>query len=199
MLRTLPLMLFCLLLLPGASAAKADTERLLAEVPEGWVTGLERHTGNLHLVEYFPADTTSTWTEKLSVESLSGEGLPDPLDFVQGWALDQAELCEAFRDNPIFAGFENGYPTVVRMLECGRNKRTGKPLLTMLKVIKGNRSLYTITRIWRLPAQVEAAGDSADTPPPPLPIEQDVVAGWSQALSRVQVCDPALPAHPCPD
>ncbi|NKC00813.1 MAG: hypothetical protein GKR90_20275 [Pseudomonadales bacterium] len=159
-------------------------EYLNTEIPVGWQQVLSSTNTNLSIAEYLPADASEEWVQKLSVEAMSGEQLPDPLEFVDGWAHDQSSLCDEFRDHAIFSGFENGYPSVVRMLVCGKNKRTGKPLVTMIKVIRGNQSLYTITRIWRLET---------------LPLARTEVASWSNALRKTIACNPQLPAHPCPN
>ncbi len=196
----------CALMLVIPSFAQAsDTERLNAEIPEGWIPILHSNTGNLRLVEYVPENSPAQWQQKISIEAMSGAGLPDPLTFVEGWAADQAGLCDDFLDNAIFAGFENGYATVVRLLECGKNKRTGKPLITMVKVIKGNKSLYTTTRIWRLEPAGEGEGAGAgagvgkgDGKGKELPISRAELGAWSNTLSRMTACDPALDAHRCP-
>ena len=197
----------------SSSAAAEVTEKLLVEVPIGWVQVVDRTVGNLSIAEYYPGDTTDDWQQKITIEALSGEGLPDPLVYADGMADEQSEVCNHFSDNAVFAGFENGYPTVVHMMECGQNKRTGKALLTMLKIISGNTALYTITRIWRLePAAIavlphanpETSRANGATPPArepvpiePLPIDQAELASWSHTLSKVKVCDTALQAHPC--
>ena len=177
---TILLSISCAASEPNQNAAE---EHLKAEIPEGWARVLNSNTGNLILAEYIPADSPDPWQQKLSIEVMSGSNLPDPLGFTAAWAQDQSELCEKFEDHPIHSGFENGYPTVVRMLVCGENKRTGKPLVTMIKVIQGNESLYTITRIWRLEE---------------LPLPQNEIAAWSSALRKTIACDPTLPAHACP-
>ena len=139
---------------PQAPAA----ERMTSRVPFGWVKIQESTTANLHLSEYVPADSpvasddSLQWQQKISFEAMSAKGLPDPLEFTNGWAQEQASLCDEFRDHPVFSGFENGYPTVVRLLECGRNKRTNRPLVTMIKVVQGKTTLFTVTRIWRVSA-----------------------------------------------
>ena len=187
-----------------------ETEKLMLEVPAEWVQVVDRTAGNLAIAEYYPGDTTDDWLQKLTVEALSGEGLPDPLVYAEGLADEQGDVCNRFNANPVFAGFENGYPTVVHLMECGQSKRTGKALLTMLKVILGNKALYTITRIWRLePAAVAvlpnsdganpATANAEPVPIEPLPIDQAELAAWSHTLSKVKVCDTALQAHPCTD
>ncbi len=165
-------------------------EQLNTHIPEGWVLATSSKTDRLHIAEYVPGDTTTEWRQKLSVEAMEGDYLPDPLEFVSGWANDQAEVCDHFRDNPIFAGFENGYATVVRLLECGQNKRTRKPLVTMIKVIRGEETLYTITRIWRL--------ETFDEESKQIVMDTQALAAWSNHLKTTVVCEPDNPEHPCP-
>lgn len=172
-----------------------STERLNVEIPAGWITGLTSQTSKLRLVEYYPPDTADEWRDKLAIEAMSGEALPDPLDFVNGWANDQARLCDPFNHQSIFAGYENGYPTVVHLFECGVNERTGKPIVTMAKVIQGNQSLYTITRIWRLGTPIQATESSQEFE---IPIDKNLIAAWSNALRQVTVCDSARAEHRCP-
>ena len=189
------------LLLYGCASSPAvlagNTERLLVEVPEGWLKLIDRKVGTLQMAEYYPAkvleNSSEDWAEKLTIEALSGDDLPDPLVFAQGLADDQKKLCDNFTDNSVFAGFENGYPTVVHLTQCGRNQNTGRAVVMMLKIIQGNQSLYTITRIWRLPPA--APPMAADT----IQMDQAQLGAWSHALRKVTVCDPALAAHPCPN
>jgi hypothetical protein len=179
-----------------ATAADTATEQLLLEVPEGWVQAIDRRTGNLRLAEYYPAATTESWSEKLTVEALSGDNLPDPLVFANGLADEQREVCNDFSDDNIFAGFENAYPSTVHLMQCPQNKKSGRALVTMIKIIKGNEALYTITRIWRFaPMEKDpATGELAE-----IPIDHKSVGGWSHVLSKITVCDTALAAHPCPN
>lgn len=176
----------------GNTNPSEPSEKLLAEVPEQWQKIVDRKVGDLHMVEYYPPGADDNWTQKLTVEALSGRDLPDPLIYVTGLAEEQRGLCDNFSDNAVFAGFENGYPTTVNILQCGRSKSTGRPVVTMVKIIQGNKSLYTVSRIWRLPA---IAAD-IDTPPE---VDSAELGGWAQTLRKVQVCDPRLDAHPCPN
>jgi len=175
--------------------AGADvTEKLLAEIPDNWLRVIERSTGNLAISEYYPADTGQEWTQKLTIEALSGSDLPDPLVFVRGLAAEQREVCNDFDESGVFAGFENGYPTAVHMMQCPENKRTKNAILTMVKVIRGNKAFYTVTRIWRLPPVTEDENGVKS-----IPVQDIEIGAWSHALSKVQVCDPALSAHACPE
>ena len=152
---------------------------------------------NLTISEYFPPDTGTTWTQKLSYEVMSGTGLPDPIEYAHGISEQQAEYCKEFTANTVFAGFENGYPTMVHLLNCGRNERTQKPIVTMVKAIKGNEHLYVITRIWRLEAPPAQLTDNAEETDPVSMMPLEELAGWSQVLRAVTLCNAALDAHPC--
>lgn len=172
---------------PAAGTSSA-AEMLRTEIPAGWVQLRNTNTANLKLAEYVPADTGEVWQQKLTVEAMSGAFLPDPLVVAQGLAEEQADLCGKFVDSGIFSGDENGYPTVVRLFECHDNKRTRKPLVTMLKLIRGEEQFYSITRIWRL----ERPEDGAE-----LPISKEELAAWSDALGNMIACKPGATDHPC--
>jgi hypothetical protein len=194
MSRTVKLISLALTLALANSAQASDTERLMAQVPDGWIKGVDKTLPNLQITEYFPPETKDEWIQKLSYEAMSGDGLPDPIEFTNGMAEQQSEFCDDFQNSTIFAGFENGYPTMVQILECGSNKQTKKPLVTMIKAVKGNAALYVVTRIWRLeppPAQLDKSQIKQ------LPIDAEELAAWSATLRDIRVCDAALLAHPC--
>lgn len=171
-------------------AVAESQEHLQAQVPDGWIKGVDKSLTNLQVTEYFPADSPQEWVRKLSYEALQGKPLPDPIEFAASIAEQQSNVCREYSDKVIFSGFENGYPTMVQLYECGENKRTLKPLVTVVKSIKGNAALYVITRIWRLQPSDEAQSATQLMP-------RDELAGWMQRLKQIQLCDPALPAHKC--
>lgn len=175
----------------GQSAQSSlEGERITAEIPSGWLKVRDTQLQMLHIREYVPPDTGETWTEKLTIEATTGDPLPDPLEFVLGWAADQSNQCIEFRDNAIFSGMENGHPTVVRLLECFAAKRTRKPIVTMVKVIQGQEALYTVTRIWRLETNFDPEVGK-------LALAPNAIANWSDALSRTTACTPGHSEHPC--
>jgi hypothetical protein len=177
----------------GPSAVAESTEQLSAHIPEGWVNINRSTLASMSSSEWVPNDTAGDWEQKITLEAMEVEDLPDPIDFVLGLAESQDEACLEFAANSVFTGFENGYPTAVHMMECGENERTRKPLLTMVKAIRGNRAFYTITRIWRLEHPTsEIVGDDGT-----LPVDKGEVAAWAATLKRFKLCDSALDAHPC--
>ena len=175
------------LLANSASAAQKTTEQLTLEIPVGWVKAVDKHVGELTVNEYFPEDTTADWQQKITIEALQTPELPDALHYAQAMVDQQEALCDEFSHNNIFSGFENQYPTVVKLIQCGRNRNTHRPLVTLSKVIQGNHKLYTITRIWRL---------AADQTPQEL-LNQPQFSAWANLLKDMQLCDPSLDAHPC--
>ena len=175
---------------PNSAGLSIAQEYLVAQVPDGWIKGVDREVGELMVEEYFPADTQDVWEQKVVYESLTTQDLPDPIEYVEGTAASQADKCDAFANNPVYAGFENGYPTAVNILQCGVNNLTGKPILTVIKAIKGNKSLYTITRIWRLePSKDKTLIEDI--------MDQAELAAWSNTLRKIIVCDNNLVAHSC--
>ena len=209
----------------GISTVSA-AEQLTGKVPEGWIMAVDKQVGELTVQEFFPPDTSGYWSQKVVFESLTTADLPDPLEYAKGLATQQADRCEAFTQTNIFSGFENQYPTVVSVLQCGTNKLTGKPIITLIKLIRGNQSLYTISRIWRLDPKPTGL-TTAPTTPPAVPsatepstaaqaqllnrqllnkhllnkpenlISQGEFAAWSQTLRAITLCDPELAAHTC--
>ncbi len=179
-------------------ALAASTEQLLAEIPQDWIKVVDRKAGTLHIAEYYPPQTSEEWQQKLTIEALSGSDLPDPIVFAEGLAEQQSRVCNSFSNEGVFAGFENGYPATVHIMVCRDNKRTARSLVTVLKVIKGNDALYTITRIWRFDPPVDdPQTDASDTASAVVPIDQSELGAWSATLRKIKACDPALPAHPC--
>lgn len=197
---------------PG-SALTGQGERLHAEIPAEWVQLLDRQAGDLYVAEYYPPEDVAIlaantngrpqWQRKLSIEVLASESLPDPLIVAGGLIETQAGTCDAFSEQGIFSGFENGYPTTVHMLQCPRSKGTEYGFLTVIKVIKGNEGLYTITRVWRTAA--------SDIPPPPplgvkekedgplieVQIDMAEIGAWANTLRSFSLCDDSSDRHKC--
>ncbi len=177
---------------PADSAEPLDVnaEHLLADVPEGWLKVYESLLDTQRMVEYVPEGSSGdNWQEKISFESFSHKPLPDPIDLVTSIARDQKETCEGFEDHNTFSGYENEYPTSVRLLVCKNDKLTHQGQVTLIKTILGEDNFYVITRARRIPPIAEeASGLSAED-----------MALWSLYLRAISVCDPGRENHPCPD
>lgn len=184
-------------------------ERLLAAPPQGWVPSFQSINAELRLVEFVPEGTEPwDWDRKIAVESFAADPLPDPIDLVTDVASQRMPACEGLMHYNIFSGFENNYPTSVRLLHCDRSTATGDGLLTMAKAIQGNEHAYVITRSLRLradsdddsaAADAEPAAASEESPMDAIPPSlTDTVAAWSLYMRSISVCDDTRSEHPCP-
>ena len=173
----------------SASPLKA-AEYLQAQVPQGWSLHRDIQTGLLRTREYYPSDDVGAWEQRLKIESLSGQDLPDPLVVMAGLAGERAQRCDSFKRSTLFAGIERGYPTVVDTLTCSRHTRSGRPMLSMIKIIQGKHALHTLSRTWRLPPIDQPTRESPD-------FNRLQVASWANALSKVYVCNPRIPESGC--
>ena len=176
---------------PGSPSLDDTSERLLAAPPDGWVTVFQSNRPGIRLIEFAPpGQAADAWTEKLSFESFGSSPPPDPIELLTQIANDQRATCTGFSDYNTFSGFENGYPTSIRLFVCRTNPVTQLAQITLVKAIQGNEQFYVITRARRVPP-IETEGAAA------MPAED--MAAWSLYLRAISLCDSARPAHPCPE
>lgn len=171
--------------------AAEDTvgERLIAAPPAGWSLDFATKTPGLRIAEYSrDEEDAEQWTHKIKFESLTGDPLPEPIEFLKSFGEQQKETCPELEDYNTFSGIENGYPTAVHLFVCRRNKLSEISLVTLVKAIQGRDVFYVITRAQR------AAPLAANKPA--LPEEE--IGGWSIYLKSILVCDTEDPEHPCP-
>ncbi len=178
---------------PSASAKPPPTtEYLVASEPAGWLRTAQTDTVGLRLTEFIPADPTDAADgETLSFESLTGNPLPDPIEFLTTMGEDASDGCEGFNHYNTFSGLENNYPTSVRLFVCNRNLVTDQGEVTLIKAIRGNDYFYVITRT----RQIAAVDEQTDSPP----IAKEEMAAWSLYMRGISVCDPRVEDHPCPE
>jgi hypothetical protein len=106
-----------------------------------------------------PGEAAGNWTRRITFEALAEQPLPEPLEFLELIYAEQRGACAGFEAFPTFTGIENGYPTAVTLLVCGRNHDSRLPQITMIKVIQGNENFYVITRTGRGEAYVSPDAD----------------------------------------
>jgi hypothetical protein len=171
------------------TSAEQPGERLLARAPDGWHQGRATNTAKLRMAEFFPDDDASSErVEKVTFESLGGDPLPDPIEFVMAIGADQSAMCERFEHLNISSGLENNYPTSVRLLTCVEHKKTRQAQVTLIKAIQANDYFYVITRAKIVPPVVEGA---------PV-ISETEIATWASYMRSITVCDTQREKHPCP-
>lgn len=172
----------------GLRTGTATGERLLADAPRGWKEVFSSNNPGLRMVEFIPEDqNNASWQHKITVESFSAKPLPDPIEFLKGLSVDQSGTCDGFESFSTFSGFENGYPTTVRLMVCKRSDIINQSQVTMLKAIQGDENFYMISRAQRGPPLAD------DTPA----LTEDEIAGWTLYLKAISVCDDSA-EHPCP-
>ena len=176
---------------PGtaATAPTPDGEMLLATPPRGWEETGAMQTPALRMAEYGPPQEPPGTLERLTFEAQPGKPLPDPIEFVLAVRGDLAVRCEALEDINISSGYENGYPTSVRLMICPKFRDSPHGQVVMAKAIQGNDEFYVITRRLQVPA-MEGQGQ---------PLTAQAMAEWTAHLRAVQVCDTRTPEHACPE
>jgi hypothetical protein len=109
----------------GATAARADleNENLLVTAPPGYKVGFRDKKPDMLMTEFVPAkETVENWTEMVTVQVFFGlPSAPQQFmdDMVKRWraACPDAEDAHTIANAP-----ENGYPTLVWLLSCPKNR-----------------------------------------------------------------------------
>ena len=96
------------------AAEETANERLIASPPAGWSLDFATNTPGLRIAEYSrDEEDAEQWTHKIKFESLTGDPLPEPIEFLKSFGEQQRETCPELEDYDTFSGVENGYPTAV--------------------------------------------------------------------------------------
>lgn len=178
-----------------APAGSTEAERvpsgeiLLAEPPQGWVETGAMQTPVLRMAEYGPPDEPADRLERITFEAQEGKPLPDPIDFVQAVSQDLEASCKGFEGINISSGFENGYPTSVRLMICPEFRESPNGQVVLAKAIQGNEEFYVITRRLRVPPM---RGDGQ-------PLTAQEMAEWTAHLKGIRLCDTRSDESPCPE
>lgn len=176
----------------AAAAARAE-EQLTLPVPEDWRTVSSLSTPYLRKSAFAVPSDAPNGFDKLSFEWFARDlaADADPFSVAEQVAGTIRGNCRGGREQPVFAGEENGYPTVVRLLLCPELNGTEPPRgeMLMMKAVEGETGFWVVVRGREL---------SADTPPTAEQLRA-TVGGWSTAMRTITLCDPADAAHPCPD
>ena len=206
------------LLLVLAPVSAAAEERLTLPTPDGWRTLTNLVAPLLRRSEFaIPAapvdggdsgedsrqesgrESGEKAQDKLSFEWFDHALAPglDPLDLSAQLAAGVRRECRSSRDNPVFAGYENGYPTVVRLITCAQRRQSGPDggeigEVLMLKAIQGETGHWLIVRGRQLALAGADGGPAGDL------LSPDTVRAWTEAFRAITLCDPGADAHPCP-
>ena len=167
-------------LLAPPAAAQLVNENLLVKMPAGYKVGYHAENDKQMITEMVPSgETVDDWTEMVTVQIFRGRKLaPEQFrdSLMKGWN----EGCPNASSKPTTSATENGYPSVLWLLNCPRNPKTGKPEITWFKAIRGNDSFYVVQKAFKF------------TP------SKEQVAQWLGYLKSVSVCDTRLSDRRCP-
>jgi hypothetical protein len=181
MWRALKLSLLLASLIARPAAAEFINENLLTTLPSGYHVGFEDKNNSRQIAEWVPAgETVDNWTEMVTVQIFYRLKVPPDAfmrDLEKRWRGD----CPGARDaQPIASVVENGYPSLVWLLNCPQNPATGKPEITWFKAIQGNDSFYVVQKAFKFAPSKEQ------------------ITKWVGYLKAVRVCDSRLPDRACP-
>jgi hypothetical protein len=168
--------------------AGETTEVLLATPPPNWTQIYQLNKKVVRLADFVPAnETTLNWQTKLSFESHSDLVDLDPIEILLSEAKKSEEKCTFIQHFNLFSGFENNYPTSLRLIMCGENENLKQGELSMLKVIQGDDFLYIVRFLKRIEPFKLNQPD----------VEKPEIATWSDYLRKIRLCNPANVKHPC--
>jgi hypothetical protein len=185
MLRSLRVVLQILFVLAALCArpalAELVNENLLAAAPPGYKVGFHDKKNDLQITEWVPANqTVQNWTEMLTVQVFYGLKIA-PEQFMHQLEQRWHSACPGSgAAQPIVGSVENGYPTLVWILDCPKNPATDQLELTWFKAVQGNDSFYVVQKAFKFAPSKEQ------------------ITRWIGYLKGVMVCDSRLPDRACP-
>lgn len=140
------------------------------------------------LTEFVPPGQTNTdWDTRLSFESFRDLAGADPIDVLLNEVEQDKEKCSFVQHFNLYSGFENEYPTSIRLIMCGENDRVNKGEVELIKAIQGNDYLYVIRMVKRVPPFEVNQPDFA----------MGEMAKWASYFKAISLCDTAREGHPC--
>jgi hypothetical protein len=168
-----------ILVLP--SSAALVNENLLTTAPSGYQVGFHDKNSNSEITEWVPeGETVENWTEMVTV-LIFFNASPRPEVYMHNIETYWRENCPEAEDaREIASVVENGYPSLVFLLNCPRNPKTGKLEITWFKAVQGNDSLYVVQKAFKFAPSKEQIGR------------------WMGFLKAVRVCDTRLAERACP-
>ncbi|WP_179378890.1 hypothetical protein [Jannaschia marina] len=153
-------------------AAPATAEETLRFFPPAGFTGVHvSDSGAVRLTDYVgEGQALDGWTDAITVAELRGTGLDAP-GFVAGLSADLLARCaRAFDMDPeVFEA--GGRRSTMSIHACPNHDVSGRPEISLLRVIEGDDVLFAVQRSWVV------------SPP-----REDLLE-WSEWIRALQVCD----------
>jgi hypothetical protein len=175
----------------------ASPEQLRLIAPDSWELTASSQLGGFARARYQrqsperPQDAAAP-VETLTLEQLDPDGLADPIAFLDNLAAEQAARCDDFSSTIISSGYENGYPTAVRLMRCPLRRVNRTATVSLAKAIAGNSRYYLLVFEKRAATSTAAGADPVGF------VSEEDIASWALYLRQATLCDSSQPAeHPC--
>jgi len=177
---------------PSAARNKQQepsSERLIATAPDKWNLVYQLNNNSSRLSDYVPpGETDELWSTKLSFESFRDMVDMDPIQILLAEAANDNEHCKFIQHFSLYSGYENDYPSSVRLFFCGENTFVNKGEIKMVKAIRGDDYFYLVKILKRVEPFEANQPDFAE----------EEIAEWSSYLRNITLCNTSKPDHPCP-
>jgi hypothetical protein len=175
---------------PSAEIKQTQSpEQLIATAPDKWNLVYQMNNSSSRLSDYVPpGETDESWSTKLSFESFRDMVDMDPIQILLAEAANDNEHCKFIQHFSLYSGYENNYPSSVRLFFCGENTFVNKGEIKMVKAIQGDDYFYLIKILKRV--------DPFETNQPGFAKEE--IAVWSSYLRNITLCNSKKADHPCP-
>ncbi len=166
---------------------------LLFRVPDGWTPAEQEKADGVYRILYLPEGSTiDDWRLSLTARiffNLS-QGRPDlsAADFTENLARFYAQACDGGHASSLSSYEEDGYQVAMRVVFCPRSQGVDLGSVSMIKVMRGAASYFTLERVWRGPPFAADAN----------PLPQAILSAWVEFLSNSRLCNPTLLERPCP-
>lgn len=185
---------FTMLLALATSTTAAEeqlatsTEKLLAEPPPDWTEIYQINNVDTRIIEFVPPDQSAKhWTTKIAFESFRRLTDADPIKVLLQEVEQSKKKCSFVQHFNLFSGHENGYPTSIRLIMCGKNENLDKGEVELVKAIKGNDYFYIVRFVDRIPPFEVNEPEFA----------KRKIATWSTYMRLIGLCDPESEDHAC--
>lgn len=172
---------------PGREALPPG-ENLLASLPPDWKLGFSDRDDGRAIYEYVPeGENVEDWHEMMAVRIFYNLTSVPPTALLSQMRADFETECESAGAETPVERTVNGYPAARQLLLCGQGQQTGMGEVTLVLALAGRDSFYVVQRAWR--------GEPFKGPAPSA--ASALVAGWTQHLDSISLCDTRDKSKPC--
>ncbi len=165
---------------PNLSLAQMVNENILADMPDGYKVASQNRRNGITQVEMIPRDQTlENWQDMFIVRIFHNSPMSlkaFELQTTRRWFA----ACAKAAYKPDQRGTENGYDFTFFFLRCPDIAASGEPMSRIVKIIRGQDSLYLVQAVFK-----------RDLTP-------EIVKDWTPFMTKIGVCDTRIEERACP-